>query len=277
MCTQAGTGQAMLNGSLLQIGGWPAELLAPSALSYNQALFPVPRAMTKRDIGALKTSWAAAVRRAVKAGFDAIMIHSGHGYLLSSFLAPSSNERQDEYGGSLENRLRLPLEIAEITRHSMPDSMPLFVRLSAHDWLEEVPDLAEKSWGIGDSITYAKALAMLSVDVVDIASGGMHPSQQITTGEAFQAHFALLIKQALAGTGLLVSTVGRITSGALAEGLLDLGIDLVTVGRGFQKNPGLVWAWAEELGVEIKVSEQVGWGFGGRVGGRKGPELARIR
>ena len=233
--------------------------------------------MTKHDIAAFKISWAAAVRRAVNAGFDAIMIHSGHGYLLSSFLAATSNERQDEYGGSLENRLRLPLEIAETTRRNMLGSMPLFVRFSAHDWLDEVPELAGKSWGIADSVAYARALAPLGVDVVDIASGGMHPLQQITPGEAFQAHFALVIKKALADTGLLVSTVGRISSGAVAQGLVDLGIDLITVGRGFQKNPGLVWAWAEELGVEIKVSEQVGWGFGGRVGGRKGNELARIR
>ncbi|PGH13303.1 hypothetical protein AJ79_03717 [Helicocarpus griseus UAMH5409] len=245
-----------------EANGWPDNVKGPSDIPYWPRLAQ-PKAMTNQDIEDVKQAWGAAVRRAVKAGVDYIEIHNAHGYLLFSFLSPVSNNRTDEYGGSFENRIRLSSEIITITRQNMPENMPLFLRISASDWLEESrPDL--ESWKSEDTVRFAKILAEKGeVDLLDVSSGGNHPDQKIVTGPCFQAHFAHAVKAAV-GDKLLVSSVGTINNGVDANGLLEKGLDVVMVGRLFQKNPAAVWQFAEDLGTEIKIANQIGWGFGMR-------------
>jgi 2,4-dienoyl-CoA reductase-like NADH-dependent reductase (Old Yellow Enzyme family) len=126
--------------------------------------------MSLDDIETLKKAWVAAVKRAVEAGFDVIEIHNAHGYLLHSFLSPASNKRTDKYGGSFENRIRLTLEIVELTRKEMPGDMPLFLRLSATDWLDENSEYRGESWTIHDSVRLGPLLAEAGVDLLDVSS-----------------------------------------------------------------------------------------------------------
>lgn len=235
--------------------------------------------MTLEDIESLKKSWVAGVKRAVAAGFDVIEIHNAHGYLFHNFISPASNHRTDQYGGSFENRTRLTLEIVELTRKEMPKDMPLFLRLSATDWLDVNPEYKGESWTNEDSIKLAPLLAERGVDFLDVSSAGNHPMQKISTGPGYQAPFAKAIKKAV-GDKMLVSAVGTITSGKQAEAIVtgkgseemaqgEQELDAVVVGRMFQKNPGLVWTWAEELGCQINVANQIRWGFGGRPGAPK--------
>lgn len=175
-----------------------------------------------------------------------------------------SNRRGDEYGGSFENRTRLTLEVVEGVRAAIPSDMPLFVRVSATDWLEEVEGFGpEKSWTVPDTVRLAELLAERGVDVLDVSSAGSHPKQKIKGGPAHQAPFAKAVKEKL-GDKLLVATVGTITDGKMANQLLEDGLDIAAAGRLFQKNPGLVWAWADDLDVVIKNANQIGWGFAGR-------------
>ncbi|KAM7210760.1 FMN-linked oxidoreductase [Rhypophila decipiens] len=255
------------------VGGWPDDVLAPSDLRYNDA-FPPVRAMTVAEIEQLKKYWVDATRRAVVAGFDVVEIHAAHGYLLHSFLSPASNKRTDQYGGSFDDRVRLLVEVVELVRGEMPQQMPLFVRISATDWLEEVEGYGpeeDKSWTAEQSARLAQVMATKGVYLIDVSSGGNSPQQKITIrGPGYQAGFARKIKEAV-GDKLLVSTVGSITSGKLAEQLLtgnggddgkqEVELDVVMAGRAFQKNPGL-------LGIPIHHANQIGWGFGGR--GAKG-------
>ena len=170
------------------VNGWPDEVIGPSEEPYSDRL-PKPKAMTKQDIEDVKEAFVAAVKRAVKAGFDVIEIHNAHGYLLSSFVSPASNHRTDEYGGSFENRVRLTLEVVELTRKAMPEDMPLFVRVSATDWLEEEKDM--ESWKSEDTVRLAGLLAERGVDLLDVSTGGTHPKQKIRhdggMGKAYQA------------------------------------------------------------------------------------------
>jgi 2,4-dienoyl-CoA reductase-like NADH-dependent reductase (Old Yellow Enzyme family) len=245
-----------------QINGWPKDVKGPSAIPYNDD-HAMPKAMTIEDIERVKKAWVDSVKRALTAGFDVIEIHNAHGYLLHSFISPVSNKRTDQYGGSFENRIRLTLEIVELTRDHIPDSMPLFLRLSATDWLDYEGSPERESWTVMDSVKFAQILAEKGVDLLDVSSGGNHPAQRIKMGPCYQAPFAKEIKKAV-GDKLAVGSVGTITTGKEANQLLEEGLDLAIAGRMFQKNPGLVWAWAEELGVEINVANQIRWGFGGR-------------
>ena len=188
------------------------------------------------------------------------------GYLLHSFLSPASNKRTDSYGGSFENRTRLTREIVQLTRAQIPSSMPLFLRISATDWLEEEKDM--ESWKVEDTVKLAETLADMGVDLLDVSSGGLHPKQRVKPGPGYQAPFAKAVKERV-GDKLAVGTVGTITSGKQAQQLLEEGLDLAIVGRMFQKNPGLVWTFAEELGVQVNVANQIRWGFGGRPGAPK--------
>ena len=154
-------------------------MVAPSALAHSERL-PDPLELSLSDIEDLKEKWVATVKRAVWAGFDVVEIHNAHGYLLHEFLSPVSNKRTDKYGGSWENRARLTMEIVELTRKNIPESMPLFLRLSATDWLEEeMPD--EPSWRVEDSVRLAKMLVG-KVDLLDVSSGGNSPKQHIHAG-----------------------------------------------------------------------------------------------
>ncbi|KAI0667326.1 FMN-linked oxidoreductase [Trametes maxima] len=243
-------------------GGWPDDVWAPSAIPFAE-LYAQPKELTKAGIKRLVKSFVEAAKRAVRAGFDVIEVHGAHGYLISSFLCPTSNKRTDEYGGSFENRIRFPLEVVDAVRAVIPPTTPLFFRVSASEWLEEVlPN--EPSWRSEDTVRLAGVLASHGVDLLDVSSSGTNVAQEIKTGPAYQAHFAEAVKKAH-GDKILVAAVGSINTGVLAQGVLDKGqADAVFVGRMFQKNPGLVWAFAEDLGVEAHVASQISLSFRGR-------------
>lgn len=242
------------------VGGWTDNIKAPSAIPFAEG-DPTPIAMTQDDIAEVKTAWVAAVKRAITAGCDFIEIHSAHGYLLSSFLSPTSNQRTDNYGGSFENRIRLPLEIAQLTRDTVGDDVPVFLRVSATDWLEEsLP--AEKGWKVEDTVEFARALATQgAIDLIDISSGGLHVGQKVTSGPAFQVPHAAAVKKAV-GDKLLVAAVGMINNGNLGDKILNENdLDIILVGRAFQRDTGLAWQFAKDLDVEIAMAGQIRWGF----------------
>lgn len=231
------------------VNGWPDDVYAPSAVRFSDKLAQ-PKEMSISDIKAFKNAWAASVERSLAAGFDVIDIHNAHGYLLHSFLSPYSNQRTDEYGGSFENRTRLTREVVELTRSLMPDEMPLSMSIAATDWLENEPDV--DSWQVKDAVRLAEILVPMGVDLLVVSSGGLHPKQKVEAGPGYQAPFAKAVKETL-GDKLAVGTVGTITNGKQANSLLEEGLDLAICGRMFQKNPGLVWQFAEDLGVQVSA------------------------
>lgn len=251
-----------------EAGGWPDEIVGPSAIAQEEDVNSVPRALTLEDIAVLKSDFAEAAKRAVKANFDAIEIHSAHGYLLHQFLSPVSNKRTDQYGGSFDNRIRLLLEVSEAIRANIPDTMPLLIRISATDWFE-FDDVLKKefpeSWTVNQSIELVSRLADHGVDLVDVSSGGVHAKSAIAikSGPAYQVHLAQTIKKAV-GDKILITAVGGIKTGPLAEEVVQSGIDAVQAGRWFQLNPGLVRAFANELGVKVRMATQIDWSFEGR-------------
>ncbi|RSM05521.1 hypothetical protein CEP52_006208 [Fusarium oligoseptatum] len=233
-----------------EAGGWPDEVVAPSAIPFSPET-SVPKEMTTEDIAKFKRDWVAA----------AIEIHAAHGYLLNSFLSPASNQRTDEYGGDFENRTRLLIEIVQLTRNIIPVDFPLMVRMPGTDYLDFDPSLPQ--WHIEEAGKLGRILAGEGVDLLDISGGGLDSRQKITAGPGYQVPWAAAVKKAVEGTGILVTAVGSITSGKQAQGYLSDGsVDAVLVGRGFLKDPNLVWHWADELDIDIHVAAQYGWGFG---------------
>ncbi|KAL2829574.1 hypothetical protein BJY01DRAFT_227844 [Aspergillus pseudoustus] len=251
-----------------EVGGWPGSIVGPSALPFEEGVNAVPRELTRDEIQVLVADFARAAERAVRAGFDAIELHAAHGYLLHQFLSPVSNRRTDEYGGSFENRVRLLLEVCDAVRGAIPAGMPLLVRVSATDWFEFDEKLRSEfpeSWTVDQSVRLASFLADHGVDFLDVSSGGIHIKSAIAirSGPAYQVHFAQEIKKAV-GDRLLVSAVGGIKTGALAEEVVQSGVDAVLAGRWFQQNPGLVRAFSDELGVKVRMARQIDWSFDGR-------------
>ena len=252
-----------------EVNGWPEDVVGTTSERFSEQT-PVPRAISLAGIEQLKLDFVLAAQRAVAAGIDVIELHFAHGYLVSTFLSPAVNKRCDAYGGSFENRVRLALEIAEGVRAAIPDSTPLFVRISATDWLENNADYEGESWTVDDSARLALLLAERGVDVLDVSSGGNHSLQKPIGGPGYQAPFAKAIKKVV-GNRLLVSAVGSIKTGKEADAIIaggegdeDVPLDLIAAGRMFQRNPGLVWAWADELETSIKLIHQIGWGVKGR-------------
>ncbi|GKU14677.1 nadh-dependent flavin oxidoreductase [Fusarium langsethiae] len=259
-----------------EVGGWPDNIVAPSAIAQEDGVNPVPKAFTKEDIEQLKSDYVDAAKRAIRAGFDVIEIHAAHGYLLHQFLSPVSNQRTDKYGGSFENRVRVVLEILDLIRAVIPETTPVLVRVSATDWFEfdsQFKDEFPESWTVEQTCQLARILPKHGVDLVDVSSGGIHPKSAIAikSGPAYQVDLAKQVKKAV-GDSVLVSAVGGIKTGHLAEEVLQSGIDVVRAGRWFQQNPGLVRAFANELGVEVKMANQIDWSFKGR--GKKGSKNA---
>ncbi|GAA5903494.1 hypothetical protein JCM6882_006563 [Rhodosporidiobolus microsporus] len=243
--------------------GWTDNVMAPSAIPYEEGTFPMPREMTEKDFAELNQAWIDAVRRSDEAGADVLEIHSAHGYMLHNFLSPLSNQRKDKYGGSLENRLRYPLELIALVRKHWPSHKPLFLRISASDWFPEGEKNEQGeyiSWGIEQSKIYVKEAIKLGVDLVDISSAGNTPKQKITVGPGYQVHFADDIKQSLTAEErkkVTISSVGLITSGKQAEEILQKGqSDVVSVAREFLRDADLVFNWAQELGVVVNVPVQ---------------------
>ncbi|KAF9696714.1 hypothetical protein EKO04_005320 [Ascochyta lentis] len=251
------------------VGGWPDEVFAPSAIAFNEHHY-TPKAMSLQQIQNFKTAFVEAAKRAMKAGFDVIEVHAAHGYLIHQFLSPLSNQRNDAYGGSWDNRKKLLLEIVDLVRETLPETMPLSVRLSATDWFDNMKDEFPESWTVADSCKVAPLLVDHGVDFIDVSSGGIHPKQStsIKSGPGYQVPFAQEIKKAV-GNRATVSAVGGIKTAILAEEYLQSGVDVVMCGRWFQENPGLVNVYAKEFGVDIKMANQIGWGFGGRGQGKK--------
>jgi len=174
--------------------------------------------------------------------------------------------------------MRLLLEVTSLTRASIPSSMPLFVRIPGSDWMPP----SSSAWEIDQCIALSLALADLGVDFIDVSSAGLMSEQKVISGPSYQAPFSEAVKKALKEAGkeeVMVGAVGMITGGIQAEGLLAEGkADAVLVARAFQKNPGLVWEWAGELDVEVRMANQIGWGFGQRArGGVKAGPAASAR
>ena len=221
-------------------GAW--QTLAPSAIPYKEGE-PSPKAMDKSDIKKLLDDFRQAAIRCTKAGFKVIEIHAAHGYLLNSFLSPLSNQRHDEYGGSFENRIRLVLELIDTIRLVWDESLPLFIRISATDWVEG-------GWTAEDSVKLAAAIKDKGVDLVDCSSGGNSPVQKIPLGPLYQTAFAEKIKKE---TGLLTGAVGLIATSEQAEGILDKQqADLIILARQLLRDPYFPLHAAKELGVDIQ-------------------------
>ncbi|KAI8363675.1 NADH:flavin oxidoreductase [Mortierella sp. GBAus27b] len=184
---------------------------------------------------------------------DTIEIHGAHGFLIHSFLSPLTNHRTDQYGGSLENRARLLLEVVRSVRANFPAEKPLFLRISASDHVEDVID--EPSWDIEQSIQIAKWVKEAGVDVLDVSSGGTTTRQTIVPKPGYQVPLAERIKKAV--PGLIVMTVGVIIDGEQAEEVLKQEkADLIAAGRGFLRHPNLALNFARELNVKAAFSQQ---------------------
>ncbi|RDI70937.1 NADH:flavin oxidoreductase/NADH oxidase [Halopelagius longus] len=227
-------------------GGW--EVLAPSddPYPYEEGEAPETRAMTEGDIDAVLDQFRAAAERALDAGFEIAEVHAAHGYLLHEFLSPVTNHRDDEYGGSFENRTRLVREVTETVRDVWPDEKPVFVRISATDWL---PD--RDSWDLEQSARLAPLLAEAGADLIDVSSGGTHPDQQIPhAGPGYQVPYAERVKEA---TDAAVGAVGGITEPEHADAIVRNGrADLAIVGREHLRNPYFTLEAAHELGEDIE-------------------------
>jgi 2,4-dienoyl-CoA reductase-like NADH-dependent reductase (Old Yellow Enzyme family) len=215
-----------------------------------------PRPLMTADCKTMVGTWAAAARRAVEAGFDTIEIHMAHGYLLASFLSPVSNTRNDEYGGDRAGRMRLPLEIVEAVRREMPDSMPLFVRVSSVDGTVE-------GWNMDDTVALAHELKVRGVDVIDCSSGGISgaaTAAQVTRSLGFQVPFAERVRME---ADITTMAVGIILEAQQAEAVLQKGqADLIAVGRQSQFNPNIAHHWAHDLGINARFedwSPEFGW------------------
>ncbi len=223
--------------------GW--QTIAPSALAFSAAM-QVPREMTLKDIDEVQQAFADAALRALKAGFNLIEIHSAHGYLINEFLSPIPNKRTDHYGGSIENRARFLFEIIEKTQAVWPSELPIAVRISATDWMEE-------GWQLTDSVWLSRKLSEMGIDIVDVSSGGTVPNAKITAGSGYQLPFASRIKRELEDK-ILVGTVGMISNAHQAETILSNGdADLIFIGRELLRNPYFPLDAAKQLRSEIPV------------------------
>ena len=221
-------------------GGW-AEVVAPSAVAFRED-YAQPYALDVAEIARVREAFAAAARRAVKAGFDLVEIHAAHGYLLHEFLSPLSNRRTDEYGGSLENRIRMLVETVDAVRAVLPADMPLFVRVSATDW-------TEGGWDIDQSVALARVLKEHGVDLNDTSSGGNVAGATIPTGPGYQTPFAERIRRE---AGIATAAVGQITEAKQAEEIVRSGqADMVLLAREMLRDPYWPLHAAEELGVDV--------------------------
>lgn len=218
--------------------GWE-EVYAPSPIPLTPEM-PEPLELTLEGIQKVTADFRIAAIRALQAGFKVIELHAAHGYLLHEFLSPLTNKRTDQYGGSFENRIRFLVEVVQAVKEVWPDDLPLFVRISATDW---IPD--EPSWDLDQSIRLARELTLLGVDLIDCSSGGSVPQQQIKIGLGYQTPFAQAIKNE---AGILTGAVGLITTPQQAEHIIATGqADMVFLAREFLRDPYFGLAAATEL------------------------------
>lgn len=221
-------------------GGWTP--LAPSALAFAED-YPMPQAMSAAQLDQLVDDFVAAARRAGDAGFRCIELHMAHGYLLHEFLSPLSNRREDEYGGALDNRMRLPLRVARAVREVWPETLPLSVRISATDWIEG-------GWDLEQSLELSHHLKALGVNVIDCSSGGLLPSAVIPVGPGYQTAFAEGVRREV---GIATIAVGMITNPVQAEHILRTGqADAVMLARELLRDPYWPLRAARELHAEVE-------------------------
>ena len=220
-------------------GGW--QTVAPSAFAFKEGT-PAPTALDAAGIEKVLKDFKQAAARAIQAGFKLAEIHAAHGYLLHEFLSPQSNQRTDLYGGSFENRIRLLLEVIAAVQEVWPADWPLFVRISATDWVEG-------GWTIEDSVALAQELKMRGVDLIDCSTGGNVPHAKIPAGPLYQVPFAARIKKE---TGMPTGAVGIITDAQQAETILVNGeADLILLARQALRDPYFPLHAAKELGVDV--------------------------
>ncbi len=225
-------------------GGW--QSVAPSAISFGEGC-DVPQELDEAGIREVVEAFAAAARRARASGFDAVEVHAAHGYLLHQFLSPLSNRRTDNYGGSFENRSRPLREVVTAVRAEWPQHLPVFVRLSATDWVEG-------GWDIDETVELCRVLKGLGADLVDVSSAGLVPWAKIPAGPGFQTGFASCIRKE---AGIATAAVGLITSPAQADHIVRTGqADVVLLGRELLRNPYWPLMAARELGRTVAWPKQ---------------------
>lgn len=224
--------------------GW--QTLAPSAIAHALGEAP-PHALDRDGLARLREAFAAAARRAARLGVDGLEVHAAHGYLLHEFLSPLANQRTDEYGGALENRMRFPLEVFDAVRAAFAAERPVWVRVSANDWVEG-------GWHVGEAAELAKALKARGADAIHVSGGGLSPLQKIELRPGYQVPDAARIK---AESGLTTIAVGLITEPEQAEAILAQGeADAVALARAMLYDPRWPWHAAAKLGATVRAPNQ---------------------
>jgi 2,4-dienoyl-CoA reductase-like NADH-dependent reductase (Old Yellow Enzyme family) len=225
-------------------GGWMP--FAPSAVPHKPEEMP-PLALDTAGLIRVREAFVATAKRAQRLGMDALELHAAHGYLLHQFLSPLANQRTDEYGGSLENRMRFPLEVFDAIRAVFPADKPIGVRVSSSDWVEG-------GWDIEQTIVFVKELKKRGVDWIDASSGGVSPRQKIPLSSGYQLPFAQAIKES---TGVTTIAVGLITEASMAEEIVASGkADFVAMARAMLYDPRWPWHAAAELGATVEAPPQ---------------------
>ena len=225
-------------------GGW--QTVAPSALPLAEG-WPEPHELTIETMAEVRGAFVASAERAVRVGFDLIEVHTAHGYLLHEFLSPISNRRSDDYGGSLENRMRFPLEVAAAVRAAWPDDRPLGVRITGSDGIDG-------GLTAGDAVDFTRTLHELGCDYVCVSSGGIAPGAHLVTGPSYNVPTAARIK---AETDMAVRAVGEITEARQAEDIIASGqADMIAMARALLDDPRWPWHAAHELGADITYPPQ---------------------
>jgi 2,4-dienoyl-CoA reductase-like NADH-dependent reductase (Old Yellow Enzyme family) len=224
--------------------GW--HTVAPSAIPFKPTEH-APLALDDAGLTRVRDAFAAAARRAAALGIDAVQIHAAHGYLLHQFLSPLSNRRDDAYGGSLQNRMRFPLEVFDAVRAAFPKDAPVTVRVSGTDWMEG-------AWDIEQTIQFAKALEARGCSGIHVSSGGLHPEQKIPIHPSYQVPLARAVKQAVK---IPVTAVGLITDFEQAEAIVATGdADIIAIARAALYDPRWPWHAAAHLGAQVKAPKQ---------------------
>jgi 2,4-dienoyl-CoA reductase-like NADH-dependent reductase (Old Yellow Enzyme family) len=224
--------------------GWTPS--APSPISFAEN-HPTPHELTSSDLERIEEDFSQAAERALKAGFQITEVHAAHGYLLHQFLSPLSNKRTDEFGGVLENRMKFPLRITRTVREIWPEQLPVFVRISATDWVEG-------GWDLEQATTFSQQLKKQGIDLIDCSSGGLVPDAVIPAGPGFQIPFAEKIRHE---TGMATAAVGLITEADQAERIIASGqADAVLLGRELLRNPSWPLQAAKKLNADISWPPQ---------------------
>jgi 2,4-dienoyl-CoA reductase-like NADH-dependent reductase (Old Yellow Enzyme family) len=224
--------------------GWQVE--APSALPFTEG-YQTPTALDKEGLARVRDDFVASAKRAARLGIDAVQLHAAHGYLLHQFLSPLSNHRTDAYGGSLENRLRFPLEVFDAVRAAFPAEKAVTIRVSATDWVHG-------GLNVEEIIAFAKALEARGCDAIHVSSGGLDPTQKIPVGPSYQVPLARAVKAAVS---MPVVAVGLITDATQAEAIVSTGdADMIALARAVLYDPRWPWHAAAELGAHVRAPKQ---------------------